>query len=83
MQLLYSSGLDVIVQWFRKVPTRMPEGIDFVFTPVEKPGHKWWMNKIEDLIDPLNVVENGSQRLHGNTFIANLSECTLFNNVKY
>lgn len=58
------TGLDVAVQWFNKPATRMPENIDFVFMPA-KPGYKWWMNKIEELIDPLDVVENGSQRLHG------------------
>jgi hypothetical protein len=43
----------------------------FVFKPVEKSGYKWWMNKIEELIDPLNVVVNGSQRLHGSISISN------------
>ncbi|XP_053402120.1 uncharacterized protein LOC123550399 isoform X2 [Mercenaria mercenaria] len=59
-----NTGIDIVLQWFSKVPTRLPEGMHFVFTPVEKPGYKWWVNKIEDLIDPLNVVVNGSQRLH-------------------
>ncbi|KAL4235485.1 hypothetical protein ACF0H5_007120 [Mactra antiquata] len=58
------SGIDVILQWFNKVPTRLPEGIDFIFTPIQQPGYKWYMNKIEDLLDPLDVVINGSQRLH-------------------
>lgn len=55
----------MVLQWFDKVPTRLPEGMHFVFKPVAKAGYKWWMNKIEELIDPLDVVLNGSQRLHG------------------
>ena len=62
------SAVDVVVQWFGKRPTRLPEGLNIVFTPVERPlyrKYKWWLNKIDDLVDPLNVVVNGSQRLHG------------------
>ena len=57
-----------MVQWFGKRPTRLPEGLNIVFSPVERPlyrKYKWWLNKIDDLVDPLNVVVNGSQRLHG------------------
>ena len=53
------------MQWYDKRPTRLPEGINFVFTPVQQPAYKWWLNKIEEMIDPLDVVVNGSQRLHG------------------
>lgn len=59
-----SSEIDVALQWFDKVPTRLPEGMHFVFTPIVKEGYKWWMNKIDELLDPLDVVVNGSQRLH-------------------
>lgn len=58
------SGMDATVQWFGKPPTRLPEAMDFVFMPVARQGYKWWMNKIEEMIDPLDVVMNGSQRLH-------------------
>lgn len=57
-------GIDITLQWNEKRPTRLPEGLDFVFTPVQQPAYKWWLNKIEELIDPLDVVTNGSQRLH-------------------
>lgn len=57
-------GLDVIVQWENKVATRLPESLSFVFTPIPQAKYKWWLHKIDTLIDPLNVVVNGSQRLH-------------------
>lgn len=58
------TDIQVTVQIFGKPPTRLPEAMDFVFMPVARQGYKWWMNKIEELIDPLDVVMNGSQRLH-------------------
>ena len=61
----YFPGIDVNVQWFGKVPTRLPEGLNFVFMPAPQPGLKWYLNKIGQLVDPLNVVANGSQRHHG------------------
>ncbi|XP_052819190.1 uncharacterized protein LOC128245032 [Mya arenaria] len=57
-------GIWVTVQWFGKVPTRLPEDLTFVFTPAPQTGLTWRLNKIEDMIDPLDVVTNGSQRLH-------------------
>ena len=68
MYYMVLSGIDITVQWNEKRPTRLPEGLDFVFTPVQQPAYKWWLNKIEELIDPLDVVTNGSQRLHGKNF---------------
>lgn len=55
----------MIVQWFDKVPTRLPEDLNFVFRPSPQSGLMWYLNKIEELVDPLNVVANGSQRHHG------------------
>ncbi|WAR11643.1 hypothetical protein MAR_025823 [Mya arenaria] len=62
--LLVNEGIWVTVQWFGKVPTRLPEDLTFVFTPAPQTGLTWRLNKIEDMIDPLDVVTNGSQRLH-------------------
>ena len=59
------TGIDITVQWDKKRPTRLPEGLNFVFTPAQQQGYNWWLNKIEELIDPLDVTTNGSQLLHG------------------
>ena len=57
-------GLDVILQWFKKAPTRLPESIYFVFQPVPSNDMSWKLHKLGQLIDPLNVILNGSQRQH-------------------
>ncbi|KAK3603808.1 hypothetical protein CHS0354_042809 [Potamilus streckersoni] len=57
-------GMNIEVQWFKKAPTRLPEALFFEFSPVGKPGYRWQLQKTGSIIDPLNVVQNGSQRLH-------------------
>ncbi|XP_055957826.1 uncharacterized protein LOC130013170 [Patella vulgata] len=59
------SGVSVVVQWFDKPPTRLPEAIFFSFQPVPQSNdHHWFLHKLDQLIDPLDVVINGSQRHH-------------------
>ncbi|XP_041367668.1 uncharacterized protein LOC121382209 [Gigantopelta aegis] len=57
-------GLSVTLQWFNKYPTRLPEALLFVFQPVIQDGYHWQLHKLGQLINPLNVVLNGSQRQH-------------------
>lgn len=66
---IFLSGIDITVQWNEKRPTRLPEGLNLVFSPVQRTAYKWWLNKIDDMIDPLDVVVNASQRLHGKSFM--------------
>lgn len=58
-------GIDVELQWFQKPPTRMPESIYFMFRPISNPKLSWKLHKVGQFIDPLNVILNGSQILHG------------------
>lgn len=58
-------GIDVELQWFQKAPTRMPESIYFMFRPISNPKLSWKLHKVGQFIDPLNVILNGSQILHG------------------
>ncbi|XP_064635221.1 uncharacterized protein LOC135492603 isoform X2 [Lineus longissimus] len=59
-----SKGIDVTVQWFNKPATRMPEGIFLSFQPDPRDGYGWIMSKSGQMVDPTNVVLNGSQRHH-------------------
>ena len=58
-------GLSVTLQWFNKSPTRLPEALLFGFQPAIQDGYQWQLHKLGQLINPLNVVLNGSQRQHG------------------
>ncbi|XP_046330094.2 uncharacterized protein LOC124113675 isoform X1 [Haliotis rufescens] len=58
-------GVAVDFQFYAKPPTRMPEAIFLTFKPVEQEGHRWLVHKLGQLLDPLNVVQNGSQTQHG------------------
>ena len=65
------AGFDVTLQWFQKTPTRLPESIMYYFSPTNpgrdmgNPDFKWRVSKLGHLVDPGNVVQNGSQYLHG------------------
>ncbi|ESO95330.1 hypothetical protein LOTGIDRAFT_160458 [Lottia gigantea] len=56
--------LSIEVQLFGKKPTRLAESLSLSFQPIRQEGSKWYLHKLGQLIDPLNVVTNGSQRLH-------------------
>ncbi|XP_071104844.1 uncharacterized protein [Haliotis cracherodii] len=57
-------GLHIDVQWFDKTPTRLPEALFFAFQPLKQEAYSWQLHKLGHIIDPLNVVLNGSQRQH-------------------
>jgi len=52
------------LQWFNKPATRMPEAAWFSFNPRVSPTGQWQMNKMGEVIDPLDVVRYGNQHLH-------------------
>ncbi|XP_077986944.1 uncharacterized protein LOC144441258 [Glandiceps talaboti] len=58
-------GVDITVQYFNKTSTRIPESLMFNFFPPSMPGYQWQLNKMGRLVDPMNVVLNGSQMVHG------------------
>ncbi|XP_050394995.1 uncharacterized protein LOC126812577 [Patella vulgata] len=60
----YPGGLDIVVQWFDKTSTRLPESLSYSFTPTLVNDLQWRLSKIGHLVDPANVVLNGSQYLH-------------------
>lgn len=62
---LYFTGLDITLQFFDKTSTRLPEALMFAFNPVPSPDCHWYMSKIGQLVDPYNVIQNGSQYQHG------------------
>ncbi|KAJ8311290.1 hypothetical protein KUTeg_011157 [Tegillarca granosa] len=65
VNLYRSKEIDVSLQWFGKTTTRLPESLNFVFIPTQNTdGAHWMIHKLGQWIDPLNVVLNGSQRLH-------------------
>ena len=57
-------GFDVTLQFYNKTVTRLPESITYLFTPRPQPNAKWTMSKLGGLIDPHNVILNGSQYEH-------------------
>jgi len=61
--LYVSVGIDVDFQMFNKTSTRLPEALLYVFRPQH--SRLWQISKLGRLIDPLNVVLNGSQYQHG------------------
>ncbi|XP_025114212.1 uncharacterized protein LOC112576153 [Pomacea canaliculata] len=61
---LFKGELQMEVQWFNKGPTRLSEAISVGFSPLTRTGSQWTMSKLGELIDPTNVILNGSQYLH-------------------
>eukprot|EP00928_Gymnodinium_smaydae_P053189 TRINITY_DN37234_c0_g1_i1.p1 TRINITY_DN37234_c0_g1~~TRINITY_DN37234_c0_g1_i1.p1 ORF type:complete len:823 (-),score=99.61 TRINITY_DN37234_c0_g1_i1:65-2533(-) len=57
--------VDYTLQWFGKPPTRMAESLWMTFNPAGAGREGWEMDKLGRWIDPLNVVANGSQTMHG------------------
>ena len=51
------------MQWFDKQPTRLPEALMFTFRT--DGAEQYRLHKIDQYIDPADVITNGSQRQHG------------------
>ncbi|XP_070532504.1 uncharacterized protein [Ptychodera flava] len=60
-------GVDLTVQYFNKTSTRLPESLMYNFFPAAMSGYQWQLDKMGRAVDPMNVVLNGSQMLHGIT----------------
>lgn len=62
-----TGGVDVDVQLFDKTATRLGEAIFLewsALTPEAVPGGRWFVQKINTWVDPLDVFVNGAQRQH-------------------
>ena len=59
------AGVDVSFQWFDKTTTRLPEALMLQFSPPPRAGHEYRLSKLGQLVDPTNVILNGSQYQHG------------------
>jgi len=68
MTLDTSNGvaLEVSLQLFNKTATRLPESMWFRFRPAvpDPETGKWTMSKLNQQINPLDVMVNGSRHLH-------------------
>jgi len=64
---LSEHGIAIELQWFGKLFTRLPEASWFIFDPITEvnTGGYWMMNKLGSFINPLHVMNNGSQHVHG------------------
>ena len=58
-------AIDIDFQWLGKSSTRLPEALFLSFEPLLKPQNAWRLSKLQQLINPQNVVLNGSQYQHG------------------
>jgi len=61
-----SSGrvVDIVWQYFDKTPTRLAESYMLAFEPNPRAGFSWVMDKIGSAVDPMDVVNGGSQQQH-------------------
>jgi hypothetical protein len=57
----------VTVTWFEKPPTRLPEALWLTFNPAVTDQAKWMLDKSDELVSPLEVVESGNRHMHGVT----------------
>jgi len=57
----------VTLQCFRKRPNRLAEAMWFSFSPDAPDGNGWQLEKVNQPISPLDVIENGNRHLHAVT----------------
>lgn len=62
------SGVDSEFQWFDKTSTRLPESLMFTYTTAPVSQFTWKLSKLGQLVDPTNVILNGSQYQHGKSY---------------
>ncbi|HSH95247.1 MAG TPA: DUF5054 domain-containing protein [Roseimicrobium sp.] len=55
----------LVVQWFDKTATRVPEAMWMSFRPWQAKRSNWSLHKLGSTIDPLDVVPQGNRSLHG------------------
>jgi len=56
--------LDLDLQWFGKRATRLPEAIWLSFNPTLTQPDRWQMDKLGELISPLETINGGGRHLH-------------------
>jgi hypothetical protein len=56
--------LDFSLQWFDKLPCRLPEALWFSFNPSVARPSTWRLDKLGQPVSPLDVVFNGNRHLH-------------------
>jgi hypothetical protein len=52
------------LQWFDKAATRLPEALWFTFAFAGTSLDGWRLQKLGQLVSPLEVVANGNRKLH-------------------
>jgi len=58
------SGIDIVVQWFDKMATRLPEAVWLGFAPKLGKQEGWKLEKTGAWLDPGDVVPDGNRHLH-------------------
>eukprot|EP00026_Physarum_polycephalum_P002020 Phypoly_transcript_02024.p1 GENE.Phypoly_transcript_02024~~Phypoly_transcript_02024.p1 ORF type:complete len:530 (+),score=58.15 Phypoly_transcript_02024:1219-2808(+) len=58
-------AVNIDYQWFSKTSTRLAESFMLDFTPPQKWGYSWQMNKLGSSVSPTEVMQGGSQSQHG------------------
>jgi hypothetical protein len=53
--------------WFQKNPTRLPEALWLTFQPQAPDERSWTLDKVDQPIDPHDVVAGGSRHMHALT----------------
>lgn len=59
------TALDLALSWPDKPASRLPEALWCRWNPVTKEPERWLMDKLGELVSPLDVVAHGGRRLHG------------------
>ncbi len=54
----------MVLQWFDKPACRLPEAVWCSFTPVVRDDGRWLLHKMNEWVDPRDVVQNGNRLLH-------------------
>ncbi len=60
----YADKIDLDLIWNCKDASRLPESIWFSINPKVDNSNMWFVEKMEELISPLQVVKNGGRNLH-------------------
>ena len=57
-------SIQIELQWFHKSVSRLPEAIWCSFVPTVSAGGQWRLDKMNEWVDPRDVIENGNRHLH-------------------
>lgn len=59
-----SNTVEVKLKWFDKDAHRLPEASWFTFNPAVDNPNQWKLNKLGQLVSPLEVVKGGNRNMH-------------------